>query len=249
LLLNRLFENVKNQNWMSLSLELLVVVVGIFLAFQVDRWYESRQLRQEEISHLESLSADFTATVKNIEANVLRHRDSIDSAIQLLSLQAGQPTAITPEDFYKLYADLQFARVANYQRSTYDYLISSGQIAILRNEQLRGELTAIFSRIDGDMNFFRADLQDHWRNGLEPYVRQNLDHVAAMHAVHPDADILSVPPTLPDDHLNAVIGTGEFEALVSDKWHLSRDLVVVYGFLVDQIHSAQERISADLNRQ
>ena len=93
----------------------------------------------------------------------------------------------------------------------------------------------------------RSDLQSHWRNVLEPYVRANLDHVAMMKAIHPDDEIMTISATLPADHIHTVIGTGEFEALASDKRHLSRDLVRVYGDLLDRIQSAQDRISENLN--
>jgi hypothetical protein len=248
-LLRRINEHLKQQNLIAIGLDLIVVVVGIILAFQVDRWYESRQLRGEEISHLRSLSADFTGTTTNIERTVSRHRNSIASAMQLLGYQADQTTAITTEDFYELVADLSYARIADYQRSTYDYLISSGHISTLRNEQLRAELTGIFSRIDGIIDHMRADHQSYWRNDLEPYVRVNLDHVAMMKAVHPDEEFMKIPATLPADHIHAVIGTGEFEGLVSDKRHLSRDLVRVYGDLLDRIQLAQDKISADLSRE
>ena len=243
----RILEHLKDHNWFAVCLEFIVVVVGIILAFQIDRWYEDRQLRVEETSHLRSLNEDFAATTERIEATIARHRGAITSAIQLLRYQPGQADELTTQEFYELLSHIQYIRLADYQRSTYDYLISSGRISTLRDEKLRAELTAIYSRVDGTMDDMRADLQTYWRHALEPFVRRNLDHVAMMQVLHPDEEIMSLPATLPADHFHSIIGSGEFEGLISDKWHLSRDLVLVYGSLLNQIQMAQERIEADLS--
>jgi len=45
MLLSRLTKHLRSQNWAAVLLELVVVVVGIFLAFQLERWYAEQRLR------------------------------------------------------------------------------------------------------------------------------------------------------------------------------------------------------------
>ena len=47
MLLRRLSEHLRAQNWTATWLELAIVVLGIFLGLQASQWYEGRQeLRQ-----------------------------------------------------------------------------------------------------------------------------------------------------------------------------------------------------------
>jgi hypothetical protein len=59
---------------------------------------------------------------------------------------------------------------------------------------------------------------------------------------------MNLLPTYPLDHFHAIIGTGEFEAIVSDKWHLSGDLVLNYERRLEDIESIQLLLAEGLAR-
>ena len=48
MILRRLVTSLREQSWLTLVLELVVVVVGIFLGLQVDSWNEARKDRMVE---------------------------------------------------------------------------------------------------------------------------------------------------------------------------------------------------------
>lgn len=58
MLLNRITQYIKNQNWLAVALEFLIVVLGIFVGLQVDNWNEERKTRSEEQEYLLRLSED-----------------------------------------------------------------------------------------------------------------------------------------------------------------------------------------------
>jgi hypothetical protein len=47
-IIGRLTEGVRERDWFAVVVELLVVIVGIVAAFQVDRWWEGRSARLDE---------------------------------------------------------------------------------------------------------------------------------------------------------------------------------------------------------
>ena len=47
--LQNLATNLRQQNWSTLFLELLVVIIGLVLAFQIDCWWEERGDRAKEL--------------------------------------------------------------------------------------------------------------------------------------------------------------------------------------------------------
>ena len=48
MILRRISENVKSQNWFSVAVEFVIVVVGVFMGLQVQDWNEARKERIEE---------------------------------------------------------------------------------------------------------------------------------------------------------------------------------------------------------
>jgi hypothetical protein len=245
-LIRRLLDNFRKQDWLAICLELVVVVVGIFLAFQVDRWYDQARLKSEEQEYLTALSEDFKATREAFSALRDRHEKVTNSAVRLLSYKIGDPIDLTHGEFYDLLADIQLIRTADSQRGSYNLLISSGKIDVIQDERLRQMMSELFARIDGTSSDITDDLQSYWRDSFEPYVKEHLDHVALMQSVHPRNN-MSLEPTYALDQFHEVIGTGKFEAVISDKWHLSSDLVLNYEARIEDIQAIEAMIAEKLS--
>ena len=61
MLLRRLTQHVKSQNWFAVFLDFFIVIAGILIAFQITNWNELRQERAEEQKVIERLLKDFVA--------------------------------------------------------------------------------------------------------------------------------------------------------------------------------------------
>ncbi|HET9032305.1 MAG TPA: hypothetical protein VFN25_05295 [Dokdonella sp.] len=58
MILRRLTEHLKQQQWTAIGIELVIVVLGVFLGLQVSNWNEERIERQRTTQVLEGLRAD-----------------------------------------------------------------------------------------------------------------------------------------------------------------------------------------------
>jgi hypothetical protein len=83
MILRRLREYVRQENWFAVVLELVVVVVGLFLAFQLDRWYETQRSKSDQHIHLESLAEDFTENETRLTSAIRKGKKKMDAAITL----------------------------------------------------------------------------------------------------------------------------------------------------------------------
>lgn len=72
MLLRRLREHFINQNWIAVLFDVLVVVVGIFLGFQLDRWNEGRKETKNEFRHLERLKTDLEIGKESFQLVIAR---------------------------------------------------------------------------------------------------------------------------------------------------------------------------------
>ena len=231
--------HLKSQNWVAAGVDLIVVVVGIFLAFQVDRWYESSQRLEDIRVTLIALSEDFAESRDLLEASIERHTRSTEAAIKLTSIDEEEAATITHEEFYTLLryvnTPLGFAPV----RRTYDAMISSSEIEIIPDAELSRELASFFALIDiieglqENLNLLRSLV-------LDPYLAKNLDYSALMHAWHPEASGITL--SRDTDQFRNLIGNEEFEGTVMTKWHMSYDLIRMYQRAMAHIDAIDQRI-------
>ena len=70
MLLRRITQHVKEQNWFAVFLDFLIVVVGVFIGLQVANWNEARADRGLRAGYLVQLIEDLQADV--IEAKETR---------------------------------------------------------------------------------------------------------------------------------------------------------------------------------
>ena len=59
MLLRRIVEHLRAGNWFAITLDFLVVVLGVFLALQAERWYDEQRAASQEQIHLVDLAEDF----------------------------------------------------------------------------------------------------------------------------------------------------------------------------------------------
>jgi hypothetical protein len=65
MILRRITEHVKTQNWFAVWLDLVIVVVGVFIGIQVANWNSATQARSKELVILEQLATQFASAVED----------------------------------------------------------------------------------------------------------------------------------------------------------------------------------------
>jgi hypothetical protein len=67
MILRRITEHVKAQNWFAVGIDFFIVVVGVFIGIQVSNWNESRADRARERVLLGELRAEVAETIRVVE--------------------------------------------------------------------------------------------------------------------------------------------------------------------------------------
>ena len=127
--------------------EIVLVVIGIFIALQINNWNELRKEKDQEAIILSDIKEDFIATrinfletIKNQEKMILRSRDLID-AIE------AQDYSIHP-DMIREY--IRRGAFSHHQEvavlGSYDAIIGSGKTSIIKNKELLNALANFSSQ-------------------------------------------------------------------------------------------------------
>ena len=63
MLLRRITEHVKAQNWFAVGIDFVIVVIGVFIGIQVANWNDARSDRQREAQILRDIATDIVADI------------------------------------------------------------------------------------------------------------------------------------------------------------------------------------------
>jgi hypothetical protein len=144
MLLRNLAEHARRQDWFLAGVEIMIVVVGIFIALQVEGWNQQRENISLERQYLERLQNDFECLLE-VEKFGLRWNDvrlAQGRFIREVIEKEHLPDDKRPSFEYGLY----FLGVVNRARlswGTVDELRATGNIQLIRDWSLRQHLTDV----------------------------------------------------------------------------------------------------------
>ena len=242
----RIFQHLRDQNWFAIGLDLIVVVVGISLAFQADRWYESRKLLADLDGYFLALADDFAETRQSLERAIDGHGRSRDAATQLINYGPEDALLIDHDQFYLLLRDVNRAQIFNPVRRTYDTMISTGAFEIIPDAELKRELTSfitVVNLIDSEHN----ELNDLRREVLEPFLAKNLDYVEVLRITHTEANQIEL--SREPYQFREILGNKEFKGLLMLKWHISHDLLGAYSNAMAHLDAIERRFEVNQKQQ
>ena len=116
--------------------EILLVVIGILIAVQIDNWKEDRQTRAAEMVYLENLANDLKTDTSSL-SSIISLATNKSLALQRMNDRAKHKSI---ENIYQFSSDLLsilWDETFIPNTNTYDEMVSSGNLSIINNEELK----------------------------------------------------------------------------------------------------------------
>jgi hypothetical protein len=148
--------------------EIVLVVIGILIALQINNWNENRKILKQEIEIYKELKSDLLQTKKEILNTITKHKEIIKSTQNLIyDIVNKEPYCKTIYDrFAKAGEDFQIIP----QTSAFESLKNIG-LDILSNDSLRIRITDLyqldFKRFDNELGDKNTGF--NFTNFLFPY--------------------------------------------------------------------------------
>jgi hypothetical protein len=99
MILRRVIEHVKAQNWTAIGIDFVIVVLGVFVGIQLGNWNEARALRAQESAQLAQLRDELIANNRALEFQMAYTSTSIESGRRALAyLESNEPCASRCDD-------------------------------------------------------------------------------------------------------------------------------------------------------
>ena len=144
-------KNLLSQNKFSQYLlyaigEIILVVIGILIALQINNWNESRQKKNLERDYLSEIKENLVRDTLNINKTLDFSSKKIDSIVNSLALfeqaKKGLPYF---KSFSPKMAILTDHVIFEPVRTGFDNMVSSEKIGLISNKKLRAELSNYYS--------------------------------------------------------------------------------------------------------
>ena len=142
MILRRLMQHVKEQNWFSVGVELLVVILGIFMALQADAWYTNQQDRVKEKTLIRMLGEELTQSIKRLNETNQNLVTSRESAKEFLTALREGNRELALNNKWSLITVTRVPKIM-INSPSYDEITENGRIDLILNKDIRDALYRI----------------------------------------------------------------------------------------------------------
>ena len=141
--------------------EIVLVVIGILIALQINNNNEVRKQREQELHYLENLKTDLILNIAEMDRYITTRNSRIESANYVLEHFEGKPlTDLNAFAFHttNIYIWQKFTQ----QDNTFQELVNSGNLALISNDSIKNgllNLQALYKKLKNEEEHFRYDAE------------------------------------------------------------------------------------------
>lgn len=137
MLLRRVIEHVRMQQWTAIAIDFVIVVVGVFIGIQVSNWNQARVDRDKATSYRQRLVDELQFNARQYRQQAAYYgivkRHGIAALASLEGRGGSDGEAFAVDAYQATQMDLSPAK-----RFVFDELLSAGLVGLLGGEELQG---------------------------------------------------------------------------------------------------------------
>jgi len=243
MILRRLAGHLRHEKWFTVILELAVVVVGLFLAFQLDRWYESQRSKSDLQAHLVSLTEDFIENERRLIVAISEGKQEMEAAITLRSEIRKDTSDLSVAELNHLISQTSLLATFSAVDLAYRNLISDDTLADLPSSELKKELAEFYAA--HELTKLIQNTQElQYVTIWQPYALENLDYAASNRKIRAGRDVAVLRPYIDPELILTAMKTKQFENIVVIQWETAEDLVHDWSGLLERVKRIQAMLPA-----
>ena len=154
----KLIEQGKTVNYLKYAIgEIILVVIGILIALQINNWNEQKKLKQQEITSYCKIQEDLTVDISNIDKTLLSlsKRQNIAKRLLINLLKIQEDKSILLKDYIPAVRSLYFIP----SKAAISDITSSGKLENLKNQNLKSAILNFYVEQDYLLNIIEGNNQ------------------------------------------------------------------------------------------
>lgn len=168
MILRRLSQLLKEQNWTAITIEFVLLIVGVFLGIQVANWNENRITENQAKLFSERLRSDLHVEAWGYEFQIQYYSEVLKNAEETLAILEGEVNTSHEQLLISAYRATQY-NLQTRRRSSYDEMTSTGKISLITDPVLRDAASIIYTNPVLD-NFKNEALGSRYREEFRMHV-------------------------------------------------------------------------------
>jgi hypothetical protein len=141
MILQKIAKGIREHDWFVVVVELLVVVIGLMMAFQLDRWREAGNERELEQKYLARLALDIESDIPNIRFAIDVQTIRLEMAELLMETVEDPEAAVkSPAVFLAAVDQAAFTFTPTLVSHTFEDLRTTGNMRLVQNQILKAAL-------------------------------------------------------------------------------------------------------------
>ncbi len=158
MILRRIADAFRRQDWFTVTVETLMVVLGVFLGLQVNNWNEARIEGERSREYLSRIRAELVADIAELERHRGLWQAGVNEGYAAVSYaETGARGSATDWEILRSFLHASQSHQLAFADTTYSELRSSGELRLIPDADLRSALTDYYVLVAGR------------RGGLGPY--------------------------------------------------------------------------------
>lgn len=138
MLLRRVIEHVKTQNWTAVGLDFIIVVVGVFMGIQLGNWNDARGDRAETLRYYEQLLLDLEQDLETADTALrIAGRNDASGDLVYAAITEENFTVDEPADLARAFLIAGYGYIPEATTQTIDELTSTGNLRLLGDIELK----------------------------------------------------------------------------------------------------------------
>lgn len=162
-------------SWLRLSLELIVVFIGVSAGFLFDNYREEQSNRKLEDKYLESFYNNVRADSVELQNMIQSNQNNIDISGRTVALmQAG---TCTNDSALLAFGVMATFNNLNMEDATYESAVNSGNLGLISDFGIQ-EKIVYYYRSHEDMRYVESVYNDYISSSILPYLTKKLDFIS-----------------------------------------------------------------------
>ncbi|MCY7354392.1 MAG: hypothetical protein LH470_04805 [Lysobacter sp.] len=167
MILRRLSQSLKEQNWTAIWIEFVLLVAGVFLGIQVANWNQAQADARLGRDYVKRLARDLNQDLASARAQSAYYAavlDSVRKTDELLREQDPDPRELV----INAYRATEITYIAPV-RATWDQIVSSGHLGLLPGDTASSELARHYA-FDTAQDIYRIGLSSTFRQVIRKII-------------------------------------------------------------------------------
>mgnify|MGYP006883062512 CR=1 FL=1 len=141
--------------------EVVLVVIGILIALQINNNNDLRKARVKEVHYLKNIKTDLQINTLELDRYIDTRTEYIESAKRIISHFEGEPItdySAFNADGVKIYSWQKFYQNNN----TFQELVNSGNLALISNDTIKNmllDIESLYKKMKSEEDHFRFDTE------------------------------------------------------------------------------------------